>query len=79
MLIIGVQLKVYQLSYINFGFYMMTLCVVGGISKKYALNKQALPSLWHVQAGTNIIEIKVVALEEANFLFLEKPRCPLVN
>jgi hypothetical protein len=29
MLVIGLQPKVYQLSYISFGFVMMTLCVVG--------------------------------------------------
>jgi len=28
MLVIGLQPKVYQLSYISFGFVMMTLCVV---------------------------------------------------
>jgi hypothetical protein len=52
---------------------------VGGTNKKYALDRLALPSLWHVQIGTNLIQIEVVALEEVGFLLLEKPRCPFVN
>jgi hypothetical protein len=52
---------------------------VGGTSKKYAFDWPTLPSLWHMQAWTNIIQIEVVALEEAIFLLLEKPRCPLIN
>jgi hypothetical protein len=52
---------------------------VGRTSKKYALNRLALPSLWHEQSGTNFTQIEMVALEEASFLLLEKPRCPLVN
>jgi hypothetical protein len=50
-----------------------------GTSKKYALDRLALPSLWLVQKGTNFIQIEVVTLEEVGFLFLEKPICPLVN
>jgi hypothetical protein len=46
---------------------------------KYALNKLALPSLWHVHEGIDLIQIEVVALEEVGFLLSEKPRCPLVN
>ncbi len=52
---------------------------VGRTSRKYALNRVALPSLWHVQEGTNLTQIEVVALEEANFLLSKKPKCPLVN
>jgi hypothetical protein len=52
---------------------------VGGTSKKYALNMPTLLSLWHAQKGTNLIQIEVVALEEASFLLLEKPKCPFVN
>ncbi len=52
---------------------------VGGTSRKYALDRQVLPSLSHVQAKTNFDQIKVVALEEASFLLSEKSRCPLVN
>jgi hypothetical protein len=52
---------------------------VGRTSKKYALDKLALPSLWHVQARTNFTQIEVVALEEAGFLLSEKPKCPFVN
>jgi hypothetical protein len=52
---------------------------VGRTSRKYALNRVALLSLWHVQEGTNHIQIEVVALEEASFLLSKKPKCPLVN
>jgi hypothetical protein len=52
---------------------------VGKISKKYALNMLALLSLWHVQAGTNLIQIELVALKEVGFLLSKKPKCPLVN
>jgi len=52
---------------------------VGGTSRKYALDSSTLPSLWHVQERTYLIQIEVVALEEASFLFSEKPRCPFVN
>jgi len=44
------------------------MCCVGGTNKKYALDRLALPSLWHVQAGINFIQIEVVALEEVGFL-----------
>jgi len=50
---------------------------VGGTSMKYAFYKPALPSLWHVQAWIYLTQIEVVPLEEASFLPLEKPRCPL--
>jgi hypothetical protein len=46
---------------------------------KYAFDRSTLPSLWHVQVGTYFTQIEVVALEEVGFLFLEKPKCPLVN
>jgi hypothetical protein len=52
---------------------------VGRISKQYALDRPALLFLWHVQEGTNLTQIEVLALEEVGFLFLEKLRCPLVN
>jgi hypothetical protein len=52
---------------------------VGGISRKYALDKPMLPSLWLVEARIDFIEIEVVALEKACLLLSEKPRCPLVN
>jgi hypothetical protein len=50
---------------------------VGGTSRKYAFDRLTLPSLWHVQVGTNLTQI--VALEEVGFLTSEKPRCSLVN
>jgi hypothetical protein len=46
---------------------------------KYAFDRLALPSLWHVQAGIDPTQIEVVALEEVGFLLLEKLRCPIVN
>jgi hypothetical protein len=52
---------------------------VGRTSKKYAFNRPTLLSLWHVQEGTNLIQIEVVALEEASFLLLEKQKCPFLN
>jgi hypothetical protein len=52
---------------------------VGGTNMKYAFNRLALSSLWHVQARIYLTQIDVVALEEDGFLLLEKPRCPIVN
>jgi hypothetical protein len=52
---------------------------VGRTRKKYAFDRPALPSLWHVQKGINLTQIEVVALEEVGFLLLEKPKYPLVN
>jgi hypothetical protein len=52
---------------------------VGGTSKKYALDRPTLPSLWLVQEGTNLTQIEVVALEEVSFLLLEKLIRPLIN
>jgi hypothetical protein len=50
---------------------------MGGTNMKYAFDKPTLPSLWHVQARIYFIQIEVVLLEEASFLPLEKPRCPI--
>jgi hypothetical protein len=55
------------------------MCYVGGTSRIYALNKQALPTLWPVQEGTYLIQIDMLEVEEVDFLLLDKPRCPLVN
>ncbi len=44
---------------------------VGGTSRKYALDRLTFPSLWHVQVGTDLSQIEVVALEEVGFLLLE--------
>jgi hypothetical protein len=52
---------------------------LGKTSRKYAFDRPTLLSLWHVQARINLIQIEVVTLEEASFLFLKKARCPLVN
>jgi len=49
---------------------------VGGTSKKYAFDRLALLSLWHVQVGTNFTQIEVVALKEVGFLLSKKPKCP---
>jgi hypothetical protein len=42
---------------------------VGGISRKYALDRLVLPSLWLVQAWKNLTQIEVVALEELVFCY----------
>jgi hypothetical protein len=55
------------------------MCCVGGTSKKYALDKPTLHSLWHMQAKIDLIQIEVMALEEASFLLSNKPKCPLIN
>jgi hypothetical protein len=52
---------------------------VEGTSKKYALDRLALPTLWLVQEGANLTQIEVLAFEKAGFLLSKKPRCPLVN
>jgi hypothetical protein len=62
------------------GFVMMTLCIMWeGTNRKYALDRLALPSLWPMQVGINLIQIEVVASEKVGFLFSKKPRCPLIN
>jgi hypothetical protein len=45
MLVIGLQPKVYQLSYISFGFVMMTLCVVweGQTRNMHSIGLPCLP------------------------------------
>jgi hypothetical protein len=48
-------------------------------SKKYALNRPTLPSLWLVQARIDLTQIEVVALEEDGFLLSKKLICPLIN
>jgi len=82
MLVTSLQPRVYQLSYISFGFVMVTLkfmhCVVR-ISRKYALNRLTLLSLWLVQAKIDLTHIEVVALEEDGFLLSKKQTCPLIN
>jgi hypothetical protein len=60
-------------------FHDDLLRCVGTISRKYALDRPVLPSLWHVQARTNVTQIEVMALEEASFLLFENPKCPLVD
>jgi len=60
MLVISLQPKVYQLNYISFGLSWWP--AFGGTSRKYALDKPTLPSLWHVQVGTDLTQIEVVLL-----------------
>jgi hypothetical protein len=81
MLVNGLLPKVYQLSYISFGFVMMTLCMCVGRRDKHEICTQyaTLAFLMDVQIGTCFNQIEVVALEEVGFLLLEKPRCLLVN
>jgi len=43
---------------------------VGGTRKKYALYRPTLPSKWPLQGGTYLIQIEVVALEEAGYFAL---------
>ncbi len=52
---------------------------VGRTSRKYALNRPTLPSLWPVQKRIDLTQIEVVALEESSFLLSKKPICPFVN
>jgi hypothetical protein len=52
---------------------------VGGTSRKYAFNRPTLPFLWLVQARKNLIQIEVVALEEASFLLSEETKWSFVN
>jgi hypothetical protein len=78
MLVTNLQPKVYQLSYICFGFVMMTLYVVleGQVRN---IDRLALLSLWVVQQGIDLTQIGVVAMEELGLLLLDKPKYPLVN
>jgi hypothetical protein len=45
----------------------------------YAFNRPILPLLGPMQARIDLIQIKVVTLEQASFLLSKKPRCPFVN
>jgi hypothetical protein len=51
---------------------------VRGTSRKYALDMLVLLSLWLVKARIELTQIEAVALEEAGFLFLEKPNVLLL-
>jgi hypothetical protein len=48
-------------------------------SRKYAFDKPTLLILWLVQEKIDLTQIEVLALKEASFFLLEKPRCPFVN
>ncbi len=80
MLVNNLQPKVHQVSFIKFWFCHNDLNhYMGGTNKKYAFDGRTLLSLWHVQARTYFIQIKVLALEETKILLLEKLRCPFIN
>jgi hypothetical protein len=75
MLVIGLAAKGASIEPNKFCFCHDDLnkCV-GRTSKKYALDKPTLPSLWPMQARTNF-----TTLQEAGFLLSKKPKCPFVN
>jgi hypothetical protein len=49
---------------------------VGGRSRKYALNKLALPSLWPMHERTILTQIEVMAFEEASVLLQRNQDVP---
>ncbi len=50
---------------------------VGGIGRKYCVDRPLVPSTWLVQVGTNLIQFEVTTLEEARFFLCETCKCAL--
>jgi hypothetical protein len=50
----------------------LTRCV-GGIGRKYCVNRPLVPSTWPMQVGT--IQFEVIVLEEAKFVLCEGCKC----
>jgi hypothetical protein len=46
-------------------------CCVGGIGRKYYVDKPLVPSMWSMQVGTNLTHFEVTNLEEAGFVMCE--------
>jgi hypothetical protein len=46
---------------------------------KYPFDRPTLPSLWHLEVETNLIQIEMVTLEKNGFLLSQKPRYPHIN
>ncbi len=44
---------------------------VGGIGRKFCVDKPCVPSTWLAQVGTNLIQFEVITLEEAWFIMCE--------
>jgi hypothetical protein len=50
---------------------------VGGIGKKYCVNRPLVLSTWLVQIGTNLTQFEIIALEKARFVLCEACKCTL--
>jgi hypothetical protein len=46
-------------------------CCVGGIGRKYYVDRPLVPSMWSMQVGTNLTHFEVTTLEEAGFVMCE--------
>ncbi len=44
-------------------------CCVGGTTQKYAVARPLVLTIWLIQEGTNLIQKKVITLEEVGFSF----------
>jgi hypothetical protein len=45
---------------------------MGGMKHKYAVKSLMVPSIWHVQEGTNLSKDKVKSFKEINFVFIKQ-------
>jgi len=48
---------------------------VKNTKRKYTIRRFIVPSLWHVQEGTNLTQDEMITLKDASFFFSEKPKC----
>jgi hypothetical protein len=78
MLVISLATKGVSIDLHEFWFYYDDLLhCVGETSRKYAFDRPILPSLWHVQAWTNLTQIEVVPFEELVFCYQRSQDVPL--
>jgi hypothetical protein len=42
---------------------------VGGATRKYAIARPLVPTIWPIQEGTNLVQNEVTILKEAGFSF----------
>jgi hypothetical protein len=45
---------------------------MGGMKHKYVVESLMVPSIWHVQEGTNLSKDKVKSSKEINFVFIKQ-------
>jgi hypothetical protein len=50
---------------------------VGGIGRKYFVDRPLVPSTWPMQVGTDLTQFEVTSLEEVGFVLREARKCAL--